>query len=142
MNTTFTLEILETDEKKEVSLESIIEKAKRNINILEDLEKLKNPDKVKSLCDEELIDQFLAFSTKASEALNPDGTTANAIRWTTHEKELREFSTNFPNTLFLLSGIGEDGYSMEIWKKYFKNGKMQFSPAKISFDEYDESLLS
>lgn len=60
-------------------------------------------------------------------------------KWYNHEKFMKRFSEQYPNILFILSGYGED--VLDIWKKYFKNGKMQHVVAKLSFDEYDETKL-
>jgi hypothetical protein len=37
--------------------------------------------------------------------------------------------------------IGEGEEAGEMWKKYFKNGKLQTCKATITFDRYDESKL-
>jgi hypothetical protein len=52
---------------------------------------------------------------------------------------MRAFSKIYPNTLFKLKGEGEE--AGDVWIKYFKNGKMQSCPAKITFEEYDENKL-
>lgn len=59
-------------------------------------------------------------------------------KWYDHEKDMHEFSKKYPETLFILKGVSEDN---EQWIKYFLNGKLQFAPAKITFDEFDESKL-
>jgi len=41
--------------------------------------------------------------------------------------------------VFTLWGDGDD--SEDFWYKYYKNGKMQACPAKISYDPYDERKL-
>lgn len=61
------------------------------------------------------------------------------IKWYEHEKDILAISRRFPKILFILEGEGED--SGDIWKKYFKNGKIQVCKAKITFDEFDESKL-
>jgi hypothetical protein len=35
--------------------------------------------------------------------------------------------------------MGEEGGDM--WKRYYKNGKVQVANAKITYDEYDETKL-
>ena len=60
-------------------------------------------------------------------------------KWYDHDKDMIAFSTLFPNLVFKLTGEGEE--SEDIWVKYYKNGKMQHCPAKITFDPYNENEL-
>jgi hypothetical protein len=60
-------------------------------------------------------------------------------KWYEHDEEMIELSLRFPETVFCLYGEGEE--SGDIWYTYYKNGKTQYCPAKIVFDEYDESKL-
>ncbi len=70
-----------------------------------------------------------------------DAWTGNAERtkWYSHDEDMKTFSKRFPHVLFELSGEGEE--SGDIWKAYYKDGKVQLCRAKIVFDEYDESKL-
>jgi len=52
---------------------------------------------------------------------------------------MRQYSLKHPNTLFKLSGEGEE--SGDIWQEYYLNGKMQLVTAQIVFDDFDESKL-
>ena len=60
-------------------------------------------------------------------------------KWYIHEQDMKELSKIYPETTFLLEGEGEE--SGDIWRKYFKNGKMQVCKAKIVFPAFDESKL-
>lgn len=60
-------------------------------------------------------------------------------KWYDHEKDMKTYSQKYPEVLFILSGEGEE--SGDIWRKYFKNGRVQTCKAKITFDEFDESKL-
>lgn len=60
-------------------------------------------------------------------------------KWYEHEEEMKAFSTNYPDVLFILDGVGEE--HNDNWRKYFKNGKMQTTYAELKFDEFDESKL-
>ena len=60
-------------------------------------------------------------------------------KWYDFEKDMREVSKQHPNVLFELSGEGEE--NGDLWKAYFKDGKMQMCKAKIEYDDFNESLL-
>lgn len=60
-------------------------------------------------------------------------------KWYEFDKEMKTLSRQFPDTVFCLYGEGEE--SRDVWYRYYKNGKLQYCPAKIAFDEYDESKL-
>lgn len=62
------------------------------------------------------------------------------VKWYDHENDLRRISAIFPDALFTLDGEGEA--SDDIWREYYKNGKMQRCPARIEYDEYDENKLT
>lgn len=62
-----------------------------------------------------------------------------ACKWYDHEHDMIAFSKRFPDVLFELSGEGEEGG--DLWRKYFKNGKVQRCPAIITYDAFDESKL-
>jgi hypothetical protein len=65
---------------------------------------------------------------------------SDEIKWYEHETDMREYSLKHPNTLFKLSGEGEE--SGDIWAEYYLNGNMQRVIAVIVFDDFDESKLS
>ena len=60
-------------------------------------------------------------------------------KWYRYEKEMKEFSQKHPNVVFEISGEGEE--NGDLWKAYFKNGKMQMCKAKIIYDDFNENLL-
>lgn len=61
------------------------------------------------------------------------------VKWYEHEKDMRAFSLKYPDILFTLRGEGEE--SGDIWRKYFKAGKVQVVRETLVFDEYDEKKL-
>ncbi len=62
-----------------------------------------------------------------------------SIKCYEHEENMREYSLLHPDTLFKLSGIGEE--NGDLWHEYYLNGKMQRVNAVITFEEFDESKL-
>jgi hypothetical protein len=63
----------------------------------------------------------------------------DSCKWYEHDSDMINFSKQFPDALFTLNGEGEE--AGDIWITYYKNGKMQQCPAKITYDEFDESKL-
>jgi len=55
-------------------------------------------------------------------ALNRDGSTCDSIKWYDHEKDMGHLSEEFPDILFSLDCLGEDG---ERWMIYALNGATQ-----------------
>lgn len=94
---------------------------------------------VENLTDEQLraVDNELA---EVSEIEAWGDGWGGCVKWYDHEDDLRRISALFPNALFTLDGEGEG--SDDIWRDYYKNGKMQHCPARIEFDPYDESKLT
>ena len=76
----------------------------------------------------------------AKYAIDDNGSTEQSTKWYEHEKDLRAFSKKHPDVLFILSGEGEEGG--DLWREYYKAGKMQRCKAKISYDDYQEGLLT
>ncbi len=63
-----------------------------------------------------------------------------AVKWYEHEDDMKRLSFQFPDTLFRLSGEGEE--PGDIWVKYFKDGKMQAMKAEIKFADFNEADLT
>ncbi|MCY9052493.1 hypothetical protein MOE90_02145 [Bacillus spizizenii] len=85
---------------------------------------------LKYLTKNDLLDSYLFY------ALTDRG---SEMKWYDHEDDMKDISKAFPEALFTLNGDGEE--SGDVWRKYFKNGKMQTCRAGIVFDEYDEKEL-
>ena len=84
--------------------------------------------------EEELIDILCEEYKEAKYALSGEATI-----WIDHEKNLREFSKHHDDFVITLHGQGDEAGDM--WVKYFKNGKIQYEPAEITFGEFDEGKL-
>ena len=59
--------------------------------------------------------------------------------WYDHERDLCLLSRKYPSYLFSLYGDG-DG-SEDMWYAYFQNGKTQFCPSVITFEDYDPDKM-
>jgi hypothetical protein len=79
------------------------------------------------------------YEKEISELSGYDDCFEDSIKWYSHEEHMRQYSLKHPNTLFKLSGEGEENGDM--WHEYYLNGKMQRARAKIVFDDFDESKL-
>lgn len=63
--------------------------------------------------------------------------TENA-KWYDWEDDMKSFSREWPNVLFILEGSGEEPGDM--WKAWFRNGAMRKIEAKIVFETIDPEL--
>lgn len=61
------------------------------------------------------------------------------IKWYDCEEDMKAYSKNHPNVVFCINGEGEE--NGDIWKSYFKNGKMFKTKATMTFEEFNESKL-
>lgn len=70
------------------------------------------------------------------------------IKWFHHEYDLKEFSTKYPDVLFILTGVGEENYFegnklvADIWIKYFCNGKYYKDKLDFQFLKFDSNKLN
>lgn len=62
------------------------------------------------------------------------------IKWYGCENDMKKYSKKHPELTFLIEGEGED--TGDVWKAYFKNGKMFKTKATMTFESYDESKLT
>lgn len=88
----------------------------------------------------DIIDRLRNWNEDAKYAINEEGMSEQSCTWYEHEKDIKEFSEQYPDIIFELNGIGDE-YD-DIWNKYFLNGKMQTCIAKIIFDQYDPEKLT
>jgi hypothetical protein len=100
-----------TSELKDIALKGITEKKNR---------KPKNT--------RELVTKELGFDPFSDDC-----------KWYDHDKDMREISKKYPETIFILEGEGEE--SGDIWKKYYLNGKCQVAKAEVIIPEFDETKL-
>ena len=86
-----------------------------------------------------IIARLRATNENAYYALDKGGSTETEAKWYDHETDLKEFSKNYPDALFVLYGDGEE--NDDFWYSFFKNGKVQCAPVRLEHDEFDESKL-
>lgn len=82
------------------------------------------------------LEDSLGLKGKTDFGLNPD----QSCKWYEHDEEMTDLSRQFPENIFCLYGEGEE--TGDLWYTYYKNGKKQYCPARIEFDEYDETKLT
>lgn len=89
--------------------------------------------------DSILIAELREENESANYAISNNGEYQYTCKWYDHEKDLKAFSAKHPQAVFKLSGEGEE--SGDLWVKYFKEGKVQVSKAKITYDDYNPKWL-
>ncbi len=60
-------------------------------------------------------------------------------KWYDWKDDMLKLTKVYPDVLFVLTGEGEE--AGDLWKAYFKNGKVQHAKATIVYDEFDESKM-
>jgi len=61
------------------------------------------------------------------------------VKWYGHDEDMLSLSKRHPEIVFRLEGEGED--QPDLWRRYYKNGKMQEARAIITYPKYNEDLL-
>lgn len=85
------------------------------------------------------VDYNIDYEQEISELADYGSCFEDSIKWYDCEKNMKEYSKKHPNTIFCINGEGEE--SGDIWKAYFKNGKMFKTKAVITFEEFTEDKL-
>lgn len=60
-------------------------------------------------------------------------------RWYEHEADMKKYSLQHPGDLFEVTGYGEE--AGDIWREFYKNGKMCGGKATIVLPEFNEQEL-
>lgn len=58
------------------------------------------------------------------------------VKWYDCDEDMIAYSKLYPNVMFEVDGVGED--EDDIWRAYYKNGKMAKYYAEIKFPEFNE----
>lgn len=93
--------------------------------------------KSENKCD--IIADLRKNNEDARYAIDANGKSIQPCKWYRSEREMVDFSRNYPETLFTLTGYGE--IEGDVWIKYFLNGKTQIAEAIISFPDFDPKKL-
>jgi len=56
-------------------------------------------------------------------------------KWYSHDQDMLKLSKKFPEARFLLEGEGEE--QGDVWKHYYRGGRVQRLKAIVTFPEYD-----
>lgn len=86
----------------------------------------------------EIVEHLRGWCAQAQYAIGDSGETNESASWYEHESDMKVFSRQFPEHVFILDGVGEDG---EHLRKYFKNGKMQSASPVVTYEPFDENKL-
>ena len=63
----------------------------------------------------------------------------DVCKWYSYEKDMTAYSKNYPNTMFILSGEGEE--SGDIWKAWYENGASYRETARVQIADFDASKM-
>lgn len=89
--------------------------------------------------DSDLIRQFREENDHANYALDDYGDYREEAKWYDSDDDMKNFTKEHPETLFCMEGKGEE--SGDIWRQWWKNGKMQYCPAQLVYEEFNVSKM-
>ncbi len=64
----------------------------------------------------------------------------DTMKWYHHEEDMTTLSKEYPNILFVLEGIGEE--FPDAWRKWFYNGVVEASYAKVVYPRPENPLFA
>lgn len=73
------------------------------------------------------------------EDLYPGGA-CGMSKWRDEQDDMLRLSEAFPEVLFTLSGSGEE--ETDLWRSYYRAGRVQHAPAEIHYPAFDPAKLS
>lgn len=91
-----------------------------------------------------IINQFV---DKELEGMFDDGSDGDhyiwygteSFKWYDCDDDMKKLSSMLPDVVLKMEGSGEE--EGDLWQSYFLNGKHQYCPAKITYDDFDPSKL-
>jgi|14_taG_2_1085336.scaffolds.fasta_scaffold63781_1 hypothetical protein len=84
-------------------------------------------------------DSSVDYESEISEFSGYDWCFEGEIKWYGWDDDMKGYSKKHPNVTFSILGEGEE--SGDLWVAYFKNGKMHFAAAEITYEDFDEKKL-
>ena len=85
-------------------------------------------------------DNFTDYEQEITDSTDYSSLFEYSIKWYDCEKDMKVYSKKHPNVVFCIDGEGEE--SGDIWKAYFKDGKMFKTKAVLTFEEFSIEKLS
>ena len=79
------------------------------------------------------------YETEITESTDYSDLFEDSIKWDDCENDMKEYSKRHPNVVFLIDGEGEE--SLDVWKAYFKDGKMFKTKAVMTFEDFTMDKL-
>lgn len=67
------------------------------------------------------------------------GPVMDSMKWYSFKEDMQRISTEYPNTLIILSGNGEEPGDM--WRAHFRNGDYEIAQAQILFASPSDELI-
>tara|TARA_R110000850_G_scaffold7933_1_gene28877 strand:+ start:97 stop:399 length:303 start_codon:yes stop_codon:yes gene_type:complete len=84
-------------------------------------------------------DNVTDYEQEISEASDYNSCFYDEIKWYSHKLDMIEYSKKHPDTLFKLTGEGED--QPDMWQEYYKNGKTHRIEGVVFFEEFHIEAL-
>lgn len=84
------------------------------------------------------IDEVKGLQEVLNEEI-PEYAFDDGCKWYDHNEDMLRVSKRFPDLLFKLHGEGEE--SGDFWNTYYKDGKMQHCPVKITYEPFNPDEL-
>ncbi|MBO7462008.1 MAG: hypothetical protein J6T96_05385 [Bacteroidales bacterium] len=84
----------------------------------------------------EMSEEFSYFS-KGTDIRSMIST--NEMKWYEYFEDMEDFSKEFPEYMFILSGYGEE--RNDTWIAHFQNGKWQQRDSEIIYDDFNPELF-
>lgn len=87
----------------------------------------------------ELLDQEVFDRVGVFEGGNCADGWYGSAKWYDHDRDMLILAWRFPGVLFTLHGEGDN--QDDLWMSYYLNGRMQYCPAVITYEDFDPGKL-
>lgn len=92
-------------------------------------------------CSYDIIKELREFSDDAHCHLDKNGNINESGSVYDMEKDVKNFSKNYPDVIFILKCFPDNSFNESEYKIYSKNGKSYTSKPELLYKEFDESKL-